>query len=186
MEFQRKYNVGDDVYIPIIKAGEVNFAVGADWTPVAGDVTISKDGGTAANVGTLPVAVVMGNTAMWKFVFTGTELSAKLISVCIADAATKAVEDSMFDIVTYGNASAQLLVDFADVMRGTDAAALASEVTAARMSELDDSAGKLVNQMDIVQNDTTTDIPALPKPVPKPPAPANKSIALIRFFIPLH
>ena len=46
-------------------------------------------------------------------------------------------------------------------MRGTDSAALASEVTAARMSELDaGTAGKMANQVDIIQTDTTTDIPA--------------------------
>ena len=36
-------------------------------------------------------------------------------------------------------------------MRGTDSAALASEVTATRMSELDDSAGKLVAIADLIQ-----------------------------------
>jgi len=36
-------------------------------------------------------------------------------------------------------------------MRGTDSAALASEVTAGRMSELDDSAGKLVAIADLIQ-----------------------------------
>jgi len=46
-------------------------------------------------------------------------------------------------------------------MRGTDNAALASEVTAARMSELDSgTVGKMANQIDVIQQDTTTDIPA--------------------------
>ena len=45
-------------------------------------------------------------------------------------------------------------------MRGTDSGALASEVTAARMSELDAATGgKMANQVDIIQTDTTTDIP---------------------------
>ena len=46
-------------------------------------------------------------------------------------------------------------------MRGTDSAALASVCTEARLSELDEgTAGKMANQIDIIQTDTTTDIPA--------------------------
>jgi hypothetical protein len=46
-------------------------------------------------------------------------------------------------------------------MRGTDNAALASVATEARLSELDAvTAGKMANQVDIIQTDTTTDIPA--------------------------
>jgi hypothetical protein len=46
-------------------------------------------------------------------------------------------------------------------MRGTDSAALASVCTEARLSELDEAtAGKMANQVDIIQIDTTTDIPA--------------------------
>lgn len=46
-------------------------------------------------------------------------------------------------------------------MRGTDSAALASVATEARLSELDEAtAGKMANQVDIIQTDTTTDIPA--------------------------
>ena len=47
-------------------------------------------------------------------------------------------------------------------MVGTTGAALATVCTEARLSELDAvTAGKMANQMDIVQTDTTTDIPAL-------------------------
>jgi hypothetical protein len=46
-------------------------------------------------------------------------------------------------------------------MRGTDSAALASVCTEARLSELDaGTAGKAAHQIDIIQTDTTTDIPA--------------------------
>ena len=34
-----------DVLIPMVKRGMVDFAVGADWTPAAGDMTISEDVG---------------------------------------------------------------------------------------------------------------------------------------------
>jgi len=47
-------------------------------------------------------------------------------------------------------------------MRGTDSAALASVATETRLSELDAATGgKMANQVDIIQTDTTTDIPAL-------------------------
>ena len=40
--FERKYatGAGADVYVPMTKAGVVDFAVGADWTPAAGDVMV--------------------------------------------------------------------------------------------------------------------------------------------------
>jgi len=45
-------------------------------------------------------------------------------------------------------------------MRGTESAALASVATEARLSELDaGTGGKMANQVDIIQTDTTTDIP---------------------------
>jgi hypothetical protein len=112
--FLRKYGTGSgaDVYIPMIKRAAVDFAVSADWTPAAGDVKVSQDGAAAANIGTLPAAVTMGNTAMWKFVFSDAELQCAALSVTVADAATKAVEDQMFVIETYGHASAMHAFDF--------------------------------------------------------------------------
>jgi len=111
--FLRKYGTGTgaDVYVPIVKRAVVDFAVSADWTPSAGDVKVSKDGAAAANIGTLPTAITMGNTAMWKFVFSDAELQCKVLSITVADSATKAVEDQMFDVETYGNASAMYQAD---------------------------------------------------------------------------
>lgn len=111
--YLRKYGTGTgaDIYINVPKAGSANHAVGADWTPSAGDVKISKDGGAAANIGTLPVAVAMGNSSIWKFVFTDAELQAAFIAVTVSDSATKAVDDTGFSIETYGNASAQHAFD---------------------------------------------------------------------------
>jgi hypothetical protein len=106
--YSRKYATGSgaDVYINIPKAGSANHAVSADWTPAAGDVKVSVDGGAAANIGTLPTAIAMGNSAIWKFVFTNSELTGKFVSVTVADSATKAVDDTGFSIETYGHASA--------------------------------------------------------------------------------
>lgn len=104
--FLRKYGTGtgSDVYIPMVTAGATD--TNPTWTPAAGDVKISKDGGAAANIGTLPTSVTMGNSKMWKFVFADAELQAKLIAVTVSDSATKAVEDTQFNVETYGHASA--------------------------------------------------------------------------------
>ena len=76
MIFQRKYGValasGDNyIVIPLVKRAVVDFSATADWTPAAGDVRVSKDGGaTWANVGTLPVAVANpganGGAYLWR------------------------------------------------------------------------------------------------------------------------
>jgi hypothetical protein len=115
--FLSKYGVARHIYIPAVKRAVVDFAVSADWTPAAGDVKISKDGGAAANVTNLPTAITMGNTAMWDFSITATEMQAAQVMVTVADSATKAVEDTMFVIETYGNASGQHAVDLSDSVR---------------------------------------------------------------------
>jgi len=109
--FLSKYGEARVIEIPVIKRAVVDFAVGADWTPVAGDVKISKDGGAAANVTNLPTALVMGNGAAWIFSLTATEMQAARVLVTVVDAATKAVEDQSFIIETYGNAAAQHAFD---------------------------------------------------------------------------
>lgn len=114
--FLRKYNTllvagSTAIRVPIIKRGVVDFAVGADWTPAAGDVKVTTDNAAAANVTNLPTAVVYGNTAMWEFVLTAAELSGKSVRVTVADSATKAVEDQSFIVETFGNASAMYPTD---------------------------------------------------------------------------
>lgn len=110
----------------MVKRGLMDQAVGADWTPATGDVKISKDGGATANITTLPVAIAMGNGAIWDFAISATEMSAAKIAIIVADTATKAVEDQMFAIITYGNASAEFPgIDFASTTN------LASVTTAA-------------------------------------------------------
>ena len=110
--FLSKYGEARVIEIPIVKRAVVDFALGADWTPAAGDVTITKDGGAAANVTNLPTALAMGNTALWSFSLTATEMQAARVVVTVADAATKVVEDQAFVIETYGHASAQHAFDF--------------------------------------------------------------------------
>jgi hypothetical protein len=117
MAYLSKYGVARKIRIPMVKRGVVDHAVSADWTPSAGDVKISKDGGAAANVTNLPTAIAMGNSTIWEFSLTATEMQAAEVNVTIGDSATKAVEDSAFDIETYGNASGQHAVDFSDSVR---------------------------------------------------------------------
>lgn len=117
MVFYRKYNTGTHIYVPIPKRGVADFAVGADWTPAAGDVKVSKDGGAAANIGTLPTAITMGNTAVWDFTIAAGEVQGAKIIITISDSATKAVEDQCLIIETYGNASAELKMDWSDSVR---------------------------------------------------------------------
>jgi len=141
--FLRKYGsgTGADVYIPLIKRGVVDFALSADWTPAAGDVKVSKDGGAAANIGTLPAAVTMGNTAIWKFVFTDAELQCAFLAVTVADTATKAVEDQMFVVETYGNPSAlhAFDLDTASVTVGTNNDKTGYALTAAERNGIADA-----------------------------------------------
>lgn len=134
--FLSKYGVARHIYIPIIKRAVVDYAVGADWTPAAGDVKISKDGGAAANVGTLPVAIAMGNGAMWDFTISATEMQAAQVTVTVVDAATKAVEDQAFVIETYGNASAQheFDLDTPTVVASSVSALAANVITAASIN----------------------------------------------------
>jgi hypothetical protein len=110
--FLTKYAVATHYYIPLIKRASVDFAVGADWTPAAGDVKISIDGGAAANVTNLPTAITMGNTAEWDFSLTSGEMTGKKISITVSDSATKVVEDQMILIETFGNASALFQPDY--------------------------------------------------------------------------
>lgn len=109
MEFVRQYAIATEVHLPMVKRGVVDYAVGVDWTPAAGDVKIRIDGGAAANINTLPVAFAMGNTAYWNFALSAAEMTGKKITVTVGDSAAKAVEDQIFDVVTNGHTSAEQL-----------------------------------------------------------------------------
>lgn len=113
----RKYNTataaGTHIRIPIPKAGSADFATDSDWTPAAGDVKISKDGGAEANIGTLPTF----SNGAWEFQLTGAELTAKTVHIKIVDSATKAVEDQFIVIETFGHASAMYPPNLQDSVR---------------------------------------------------------------------
>lgn len=111
MDFWRKWGEAVTIEVPLIKAGSDDFAKAADWTPAAGDVTISKDGGAPVNITSLPTSLVMGNGATWKFAFTIAEMQCGRLTVAIVDAATKAVKDQQFNVITFGNAAAYIQPD---------------------------------------------------------------------------
>ena len=132
MNFLRKYNVTLDlstagslrIRIPIRKAGSNDFAVGADWTPAAGDVKLSKNGAAQANIGTLPTY----SEGSWEFTLTGTELSARLVEVRIVDSATKAVDDEGFNVETFGHASAMFADNYITAINNLSTAQVNAEV----------------------------------------------------------
>lgn len=111
--FTTQYATARQIRIPIIKHGSSDFAQSFDWTPAAGDVVIMKDGGSPVAVTNLPTPVTVGNSTTWLFSLTATEMIANQIVIMIADAVPKAVEDTVIEILTYGNPSANLVTNFA-------------------------------------------------------------------------
>jgi len=115
MIYQRKYATllagATLIGMPILKRGVVDYAVGADWTPAAGDVKVAIDNAAPANITNLPTALTMGNSAVWLFILTAAELTGKNIQVMISDSATKAIEDQFFTVETTGNGSAMYPTD---------------------------------------------------------------------------
>ena len=77
---------------PILKAGGTDFALAADWTPAAGDVKVSKDGGAFANIATLPAFIAGSGTLTWTLSATETEATEVIVQV-IDTKGTKTVQD---------------------------------------------------------------------------------------------
>lgn len=132
MPFQRKYGValvaatGLELSVPMITAGTNDYD-GGTWVPATGDVKVRKDGGTRANIATLPVF----NNGMWDYVLSASELQAKKVEIIIIDAVPKAVEDNLLIIETFGNASAMYATDYL-VALGTAAAQATAATNMAR------------------------------------------------------
>jgi hypothetical protein len=112
-----KYNTQTTFTYPMVKRGVVDLAVSTDWTPASGDVKIAKDGGNVANTTNLPAAVGGAGSALWSITLTAGELSCAEAVVQTVDSTTKAVEDQVIRVYTYGNASAKFPVDFSDTVR---------------------------------------------------------------------
>lgn len=104
---RKLYATQDAIFFPVRKAGSNDFAGSADWTPAAGDVKISVDGGDFANTTNLPSAIGGTGSKGWTLTLTAAEYTGKQMIVQIVDQATKAIEDQCILIETFGHASAQ-------------------------------------------------------------------------------
>jgi hypothetical protein len=110
-----KYNTQTAFSFAMVKRGVVDLATASDWTPATGDVKQTKDQGTLTNTTNLPSSG--GGSVLWALTCTAAELSCAELMVQIVDSATKAVEDNVIRIYTYGNASAKFPCDFSDLVR---------------------------------------------------------------------
>jgi hypothetical protein len=118
------YATQADFYFPLTVDRDTDRATSA--VLAAGDVKISKDGGTFANVTNLPTQI--GSTGWWKITLTATELTCKKAIIEIVDqTSTKIWNDTGFVVDTYGHASAmhefsrsQNVNDIADVILQRD------------------------------------------------------------------
>lgn len=146
-------------------------AAGIDWGNVENKTTANDLSGTDIQLADT-VTTLTGHTAQTgdNFARLGAPAGAS-VSADIADVPTVAefnartlLASGYFDPAadTVANVTLVATTTTNTDMRGTDSAALASVATEARLSELDEAtAGKMANQVDIIQTDTTTDIPAL-------------------------
>jgi len=126
--FRRKYGRASNalptkaytVAIPLEKADGSGFATAADYTPESGDVVVRTCHASAyvygaSPIAALPVAVPMGNVALWEFSFSESEMTGKRIDVIVSDAGpAKAIKDAHIVIETFGNAMAMSTLDDAD------------------------------------------------------------------------
>jgi hypothetical protein len=97
----RKYGVETKIVFPLFVAGENNFILNA--IHASGDSVISKNEGAETNT----TNGFVDNGRFYSLTLTATEMEAARISVTIIDQGTKAYDDQMLVIETYGHASAQ-------------------------------------------------------------------------------
>lgn len=116
---------------PIVKAGSTDYALTADWTPAAGDVKVSKDGGAFANIATLPTFIASAAALNWTLSAAETEATEVVIQVI--DSATKAVQDQFFRLQTTKAGALQVGVPQAAQSAGDTAITL--DATAAAQTD---------------------------------------------------
>ena len=147
MEVLRERNVATTIYFPMIKAGVLTYAQTGDWTPVAADCQFSEDGAAFNNTGSL---VVNEGGGGWSLAVAAAELDGKITVIKIEDAATKAVEDQMIIIQTWGDDSAGLPLNaVADYVmrRGFQAMIDSSRGDTKSFRSLAGAIAKLVNKL---------------------------------------
>jgi hypothetical protein len=125
-----KYGVGITIPVRLLKGSAPStFAAAADWTPGAGDVTVSKDGGADTNIGTLP-SVLPSTTYQWGITLSASEAQAKRLVVTIHDDGAAVIDDS-FDFFTYGDANALWPTNFEATVLPVNASAVYGSASAA-------------------------------------------------------
>jgi hypothetical protein len=107
MQIPVRYATSQSVSFRMIVRSTTDFAGASDWTPAAGDVKLSIDGGAQANTTNLPTAVGKA----WYLTLTTGETTGGILMIDIIDQGTKAVEDQGLDFFTFGNASAYVARD---------------------------------------------------------------------------
>lgn len=138
MEFLRERNATTTIYFPMVKAGSTDFATNSDWTPAAGDVQYSVDGGAFANTNTT-TPTYEGN-GVWSLPLLAAEVNGKATVITIIDSTTKAVADQSLVISTFGDDSAQIPLNaFADYV-------LNRNMASARASSRGDGTGRFILQ----------------------------------------
>jgi hypothetical protein len=106
-----KYGTQTTFHFPLEIRGAVDLAGNADFTPVVGDVKISKDGAAATNTANVPTCLVAPDIH-WQLTLTAPELTSSVSIIQLVDQTVpKAVEDQFILIYTYGNAAAKIGVD---------------------------------------------------------------------------
>jgi hypothetical protein len=92
--------------LPVVLVDDTNFADTGDYAYASGDIIISKDGGTPANIATTPTEVDFSGASVMllEISMTAAEMQAEEIAGVIVDAA---LEHQSFVIHTYGHPSAK-------------------------------------------------------------------------------
>ena len=114
-----KYGVAQDFYITVPDPSDDGRFLDAAVPWVAGDVVVNQDGGTEANIGTLPVRV--GSTPVYKISLTAAEMQGTIVTVEPVDAtASEAWGDTLLVIETKLRLG-QLSVDATQIGSNTNA-----------------------------------------------------------------
>lgn len=100
-----KYGESVTRYVKLYQYETLDPATSSEWTPASGDVKVSKDGGTGANITTLPT--YDSSMRLWKVSLSATEAQAKIVTIDFQDVTGDAINPVSLDIETFGNASAQ-------------------------------------------------------------------------------
>ena len=123
MEILGKYGIQQTFYFPLVNAADDDLSVSADYTPVAADCRISKDGGTWAQA----TNTIVDETEGWSITLSATEMQATRIHVNVIDAATKAVKDQ--SLVIHTGMGAQLEANLGIIIGEVDTATEAASTT---------------------------------------------------------